>query len=95
MPSQQLRNPEYRPTEIIKKCQEQGRPAHIAGPMVRYSKLPFRELCRFYNVDIVYTPMIFGTSLYVMKPQDILILPPMISINLLLYRLVLIMLKIS
>lgn len=60
MPSQQLRNPEYRPTEIIKKCQEQGRPAHIAGPMVRYSKLPFRELCRFYNVDIVYTPMILA-----------------------------------
>ncbi|KAL6451124.1 DUS4 tRNA-dihydrouridine(20a/20b) synthase [NAD(P)+] [Candida maltosa Xu316] len=28
--------------------------------MVRYSKLPFRELCRFYNVDIVYTPMILA-----------------------------------
>ncbi|RCK65007.1 tRNA-dihydrouridine(20a/20b) synthase [NAD(P)+] [Candida viswanathii] len=60
MPSQQLRSPEYRPTAIIKKCQEQGRPAYIAGPMVRYSKLPFRELCRYYNVDIVYTPMILA-----------------------------------
>ncbi|KAI5964051.1 DUS4 [Candida pseudojiufengensis] len=32
----------------------------VAGPMVRYSKLPFREVCRFYDVDIVYTPMILA-----------------------------------
>ena len=60
MPSKQLRDPKYRPTEVIKQCQEKGRPAYIAGPMVRYSKLPFRELCRFYDVDIVYTPMILA-----------------------------------
>lgn len=54
------RPPSNRPTSIIKKCQDQNRPAYIAGPMVRYSKLPFRELCRFYNVDIVYTPMILA-----------------------------------
>lgn len=28
--------------------------------MVRYLKLPFRELVRAYNVDIVYTPMILA-----------------------------------
>ncbi|OZJ05204.1 hypothetical protein BZG36_02460 [Bifiguratus adelaidae] len=28
--------------------------------MVRYSKLPFRELVRGYNVDLVYTPMILA-----------------------------------
>ncbi|KAI9317038.1 hypothetical protein BX666DRAFT_2019105 [Dichotomocladium elegans] len=28
--------------------------------MVRYSKLPFRELVRRYNVDICYTPMILA-----------------------------------
>ncbi|CCE92344.1 tRNA dihydrouridine synthase TDEL_0E01010 [Torulaspora delbrueckii] len=37
-----------------------NRPATIAGPMVRYSKLPFRQVCRDYDVDIVYTPMILA-----------------------------------
>ncbi|SCU90202.1 LAME_0E07492g1_1 [Lachancea meyersii CBS 8951] len=37
-----------------------NRPVTIAGPMVRYSKLPFRQVCRHYNVDIVYTPMILA-----------------------------------
>ncbi|KAH3899960.1 probable tRNA-dihydrouridine(20a/20b) synthase [NAD(P)+] [Saccharomycodes ludwigii] len=32
----------------------------IIGPMVRYSKLPFRATCRQYNVDMVYTPMILA-----------------------------------
>lgn len=30
----------------------------IAAPMVRYSKLPFRVLCKKYNVHLRYTPMI-------------------------------------
>lgn len=30
----------------------------IAAPMVRYSKLPFRALCRKYGCDLIYTPMI-------------------------------------
>lgn len=28
--------------------------------MVRYSKLPFRQLCRDYSVDLTYTPMILA-----------------------------------
>ena len=32
----------------------------FAAPMVRYSKLPFRLLCRHYGVDVCYTPMIIA-----------------------------------
>ncbi|EGF83750.1 hypothetical protein BATDEDRAFT_21188 [Batrachochytrium dendrobatidis JAM81] len=32
----------------------------ICAPMVRYSKLAFRELVRGYNVDLAYTPMILS-----------------------------------
>lgn len=48
------------PIDIFKKCNSSGRPAYVAGPMVRYSKLPFRELVRRYNADLVYTPMILA-----------------------------------
>ncbi|KAL7663854.1 tRNA-dihydrouridine synthase [[Candida] zeylanoides] len=55
------RNPKYNPLRIIRNSKRDlGRPAFIAGPMVRYSKLPFRELVRHYNTDIVYTPMILA-----------------------------------
>ncbi|CAG8566205.1 7106_t:CDS:2, partial [Scutellospora calospora] len=33
---------------------------NVCAPMVRYSKLPFRELVRGYNVDLAYTPMILA-----------------------------------
>lgn len=56
-----LRKPEHDPLRILQTMKRMnGRPAFIAGPMVRYSKLPFRELVRHYNVDIVYTPMILA-----------------------------------
>lgn len=55
------RNPDHNPLKIIKNAKKElGRPAFIAGPMVRYSKLPFRELVRNFNCDIVYTPMILA-----------------------------------
>lgn len=57
------------PLEIIRTRQKtHGRPATIAGPMVRYSKLPFRQICRDYNVDIVYTPMMLARE-YVRNSQ--------------------------
>lgn len=55
------RNPDHNPLHLIKNMKlKHGRPAFIAGPMVRYSKLPFRELVRNFNCDIVYTPMILA-----------------------------------
>ncbi|ONH66949.1 hypothetical protein BON22_2963 [Cyberlindnera fabianii] len=54
------RDPENNPLRILERCKAEGRPAHIAGPMVRYSKLPFRSLVRDYNTDIVYSPMILA-----------------------------------
>lgn len=46
--------------EVFQKCKAENRPVRIAGPMVRYSKLPFRQLVREYNCDIVYSPMILA-----------------------------------
>lgn len=55
------RNPHHHPLHILKtSMRKKGRPATIAGPMVRYSKLSFRELVRHYNTDIAYTPMILA-----------------------------------
>lgn len=56
-----MRDPNNHPLKVIQRINEvEKRPAYIAGPMVRYSKLPFRELVRQYKVDIVYTPMILA-----------------------------------
>ncbi|RUS16909.1 hypothetical protein BC937DRAFT_90659 [Endogone sp. FLAS-F59071] len=47
---------------------EENQRVNICAPMVRYSKLPFRELVRNYNVDLCYTPMtladVFRSSNY-------------------------------
>lgn len=39
-----------------------SRVAKIAAPMVRYSKLPFRMVCREYGCDLAYTPMMMANS---------------------------------
>lgn len=55
------RDPNNHPLKVINRINAtENRPAYIAGPMVRYSKLPFRELVRHFAVDIVYTPMILA-----------------------------------
>lgn len=59
-PALPVRKAENNPVAVIKKCQKMGKPVYIAGPMVRYSKLPFRQTMRHYNVDIIYTPMILA-----------------------------------
>ncbi|SJM86853.1 probable tRNA-dihydrouridine(20a/20b) synthase [NAD(P)+] [Zygosaccharomyces bailii] len=57
------------PLHIIKTRKlTHERPATIAGPMVRYSKLPFRQVCRRYDADIVYTPMILARE-FVRNPH--------------------------
>ncbi|KAG0029024.1 tRNA-dihydrouridine(20a/20b) synthase [NAD(P)+]-like protein [Podila clonocystis] len=47
-------------TDIMQLFSLKTRPLNVCAPMVRYSKLPFRELVRRYNCDIVYTPMILA-----------------------------------
>lgn len=55
------RDPRHNPLYILKTTKKsKNRPAYIVGPMVRYLKLPFRELVRNYGADIVYTPMILA-----------------------------------
>jgi tRNA-dihydrouridine synthase 4 len=55
------RNPNHNPLQMLKLIKStHNRPVFVAGPMVRYSKLPFRELCRDFDTDIVYTPMILA-----------------------------------
>lgn len=54
------RDPQNTPVAVLARCRAQNRPAYVVGPMVRYSKLPFRELVRAYGADIVYSPMILA-----------------------------------
>ncbi len=35
-----------------------GSPKFICAPMVEQSELPFRLLCRSYNIPLCYSPMI-------------------------------------
>ncbi|KAF8462995.1 hypothetical protein BDZ91DRAFT_683200 [Kalaharituber pfeilii] len=51
---------QHRPSKLFERAKDEGRPLTIAAPMVRYSKLPFRELCRAYGTDVCYTPMILA-----------------------------------
>lgn len=43
---------------------EAEKPVKICAPMVRYSKLAFRNLVRLYDVDIAFSPMILADSFY-------------------------------
>jgi tRNA-dihydrouridine synthase 4 len=47
---------------IVEMLKETSRWKAISAPMVRYSKLPFRQVVREYGVDIAYTPMIMADS---------------------------------
>ncbi|KAG0044495.1 tRNA-dihydrouridine(20a/20b) synthase [NAD(P)+]-like protein [Gryganskiella cystojenkinii] len=47
-------------TDLMQLFSTRTRPLNVCAPMVRYSKLPFRELVRRYNTDLVYTPMILA-----------------------------------
>ncbi|TPX71575.1 hypothetical protein CcCBS67573_g06163 [Chytriomyces confervae] len=50
-------------TSVLAKMEERKRSGgylRICGPMVRYSKIAFRETCRLYDTDVAYTPMIIS-----------------------------------
>lgn len=49
-------------TRDCKKLGLEKVPKTVAGPMVRYSKLPFRRLVRLYSVDDVFSPMIYAKN---------------------------------
>ncbi|TPX39383.1 hypothetical protein SeLEV6574_g07248, partial [Synchytrium endobioticum] len=46
--------------DLIQFIKNAEKPLNICAPMVRYSKLPFRQLVRTYGVDIAYTPMMLA-----------------------------------
>eukprot|EP00092_Neocalanus_flemingeri_P032204 GFUD01035002.1.p1 GENE.GFUD01035002.1~~GFUD01035002.1.p1 ORF type:complete len:302 (+),score=58.57 GFUD01035002.1:83-988(+) len=51
---------------------EKGTPVKICAPMVRYSKLAFRNLVRLYDCDLAFSPMILADSFYQsQKARDI------------------------
>ena len=41
-----------------------GPPVKICAPMVRYSKLAFRNLVRLYDCDLAFSPMILADSFF-------------------------------
>eukprot|EP00091_Calanus_sinicus_P011798 TRINITY_DN2661_c1_g1_i1.p1 TRINITY_DN2661_c1_g1~~TRINITY_DN2661_c1_g1_i1.p1 ORF type:complete len:112 (+),score=11.23 TRINITY_DN2661_c1_g1_i1:136-471(+) len=50
---------------------EEGTPVKICAPMVRYSKLAFRNLVRLYDCDLAFSPMILADSFYLsQKARD-------------------------
>jgi len=50
---------------------EKGTPVKICAPMVRYSKLAFRNLVRLYDCDLAFSPMILADSFYLsQKARD-------------------------
>jgi len=50
---------------------EKGETVKICAPMVRYSKLAFRNLVRLYDCDLAFSPMIMADSFYLsQKARD-------------------------
>ncbi|EFC41241.1 predicted protein [Naegleria gruberi] len=52
--------PRHSLMNMFKEAKEKGTYLKVQAPMVRYSKLAFRLLCREYGCDVVYTPMIMS-----------------------------------
>ncbi|KAN0117027.1 FMN-linked oxidoreductase [Hyaloscypha variabilis] len=48
------------PLQLFDIAKSEGRPLYAAAPMVRYSKLAFRETVAQYGVDLTWTPMILA-----------------------------------
>jgi len=48
--------------QIYSTARQENRYVSICAPMVRYSRLPFRALCRKFNVDVCFSPMLISDS---------------------------------
>ncbi|KAG0649876.1 tRNA-dihydrouridine(20a 20b) synthase [Hyphodiscus hymeniophilus] len=48
------------PLKLFDIAKSQGRPLYAAAPMVRYSKLAFRQTVAEYGADLAWTPMILA-----------------------------------
>ncbi|CZS91020.1 uncharacterized protein RCO7_14196 [Rhynchosporium graminicola] len=48
------------PMKLFDVAKQQGRVLYCAAPMVRYSKLAFRQTVANYGVDLTWTPMILA-----------------------------------
>ncbi|KAJ8060945.1 hypothetical protein OCU04_010025 [Sclerotinia nivalis] len=48
------------PLTLFDVAKQEGRPLYTCAPMVRYSKLAFRETVAQYGVDLCWTPMILA-----------------------------------
>ncbi|KAI0398578.1 dihydrouridine synthase 4-like protein [Xylariaceae sp. FL0594] len=55
-------HPEFRthPLKVFDAARSQGRYLYACAPMVRYSKLAFRQTVHHYGTDICWTPMILA-----------------------------------
>ena len=47
-----------------------GEPVKICAPMVRYSKLAFRNLVRLYDCDLAFSPMIMADSFHMSQGRS-------------------------
>jgi tRNA-dihydrouridine synthase 4 len=54
-------------SEVLLNLIQEQKFIYIQSPMVRYSKLPFRMLCRRWGCDVVYTPMIVSKEFVASK----------------------------
>ncbi|OBT75030.1 hypothetical protein VF21_06344 [Pseudogymnoascus sp. 05NY08] len=71
------------PLKLFDIAREQGRPLYTSAPMVRYSKLAFRQTVHKYGVDLCWTPMIlakeFNRSVFA-RDSDFTLPPSPISV---------------
>ncbi|XWW93103.1 hypothetical protein V2A60_001032 [Cordyceps javanica] len=52
--------PTTHPLKIFDACRKQNKFVYACAPMVRYSKLAFRQTVHHYGVDLCWTPMILA-----------------------------------
>ncbi|KAI0403928.1 dihydrouridine synthase 4-like protein [Xylaria palmicola] len=53
-------HPRTHPLKVFDAAKAQGRYLHACAPMVRYSKLAFRQTVHHYGTDLCWTPMILA-----------------------------------